>query len=185
MPWEGTCCGVMLREGVWGQDHPWVPKSSTTSGHTGSALGGQGAPWDRDTLLWGLFPLPTPWGPISPSLSHSTVHPLPHQGSQALLFTFQMGNKLQPSLCTQKKPNQTPKNREERNKQTNPFPLLAWHLLAALALLIREAAGIISNKPLLMKFRAADPGGAPRHRFSETLIKFSARRCIWLGEAER
>lgn len=31
-----------------------------------------------------------------------------------------------------------------------------------------------------MKFRAADPGGAPRHRFSETLIKFTARRCFRL-----
>lgn len=125
MPWEGTCCGVMLREGVWGQDHPWVPKSSTTSGHTGSALGGQGAPWDRDTLLWGLFPLPTPWGPISPSLSHSTVHPLPHQGSQALLFTFQMGNKLQPSLCTQNKKPTKPQKTERReiNKQ---LPSLSW-----------------------------------------------------------
>lgn len=88
-----------------------------------------------------------------------------------------MGNEPQPSLHTPEK--KTP--REERNKQTNPFPLLAWHLLTALPLLIREAAGIISNKPLLMKFRAADPGGAPRHCFSETLIKFTARRCFWLG----
>lgn len=85
-----------------------------------------------------------------------------------------------PPSALQKNPQKT-KTREERNKQTNPFPLLAWHLLTAFALLIREAAGIISNKPLLMKFRAADPGGAPRRRFSETLIKFSARRCIWLG----
>lgn len=87
-----------------------------------------------------------------------------------------MGNEPQPSLHTPEI-----KPREERNKQTNPFPLLAWHLLTALPLLIREAAGIISNKPLLMKFRAADPGGAPRHCFSETLIKFTARRCFWLG----
>lgn len=77
------------------------------------------------------------------------------------------------------------KKKKERNKQTNPFPLLAWHLLTALPLLIRGAAGVISNKPLLMKFRAADPGGAPRHRFSQTLIKFTARRCFWLGSTAR
>lgn len=64
----------------------------------------------------GLPPHPTLWGSIShpipsppPALQ---VHPLPHRGSQALLFTFQMGNKPQPSLCTPKKPQ--PKTRGEK-----------------------------------------------------------------------
>lgn len=133
-------------------------------------------------MPWGC-PLIPPCGDPSPIPSRLPLLPcrctlFPIEVPRHCCSLFRWETSPSPPSALQKNPNQKP---EERNKQTNPFPLLAWHLLAVLPLLIREAAGIISNKPLLMKFRAADPGGAPRHRFSETLIKFTARRCFQLG----
>lgn len=117
---------------------------------------------------------PLPWGP------HSLFCILLHVKVPGAAIHFGKHAPALPAHCGRRR-----KKKKERNKQTNPFPLLAWHLLTALPLLIRGAAGVISNKPLLMKFRAADPGGAPRHRFSQTLIKFTARRCFWLGSTAR
>lgn len=169
---KGHAAGVMLWEGVrWSgpslgaqvlqhnQRPGWL-----CPGWAGSTEG-LGAPW-------GPLSHPTPRLPLPPP--KRTLFPVEVPRCRSL---FRWETSPSPPSTLQKK---KPKAREERNKQTNPFPLLAWHLLAVLPLLIREAAGIISNKPLLMKFRAADPGGAPRHRFSETLIKFTARRCFRL-----
>lgn len=182
MGW-GTCHGKGHAAGdgtgFGGQGCPWVPKSSRTSSCVGSALAGHEAPQDWEPLAVGAAPLSCLMRTHLPS---HLVSPLVPPGAPSSPSRFPgtaihfSDGKRAPALPPHlKKKTQTqPKPREERNKQTNPFPLLAWHLLAALPLLIREAAGVISNKPLLMKFRAADPGGAPRHRFSETLIKFTA-----------
>lgn len=116
--------------------------------------------------------------PLCPSGSLSS--PLKFLGA-AVHF---LDGKRAPALPLHSNNNKKPNQEEERNKQTNPFPLLAWHLLAAFPLLIEGAAGVISNKLLLMKFRAAEPGGAPRHRSSGTLIKSTAPRCSQPVEAE-
>jgi len=183
MLWEGTCCGGDATGGgsgtrtLSGCPRPAQPAATLALPRVGREHCGTGSP-----LLWGLPPRPTPPGPISHPirlpvpLRRCSLFPIEVPRHRHSLSKWETSPSPPSALGGKKKA-----TREERNKQTNPFPLLAWHLLAALPLLIREAAGIISNKPLLMKFRAADPGGAPRHCFSQTLIKFTALRCSRLG----
>lgn len=180
---KGHAVGLMLWEGVWVSgpslgaqvQHSQWPHWLCPE-QAGSTVGA-GAPCHGAAPSSHPVGIHLPSHPVSPSCPAGAPSSPSRFPGTAVHFS---DGKQAPALPlhSKKKPNQKP---EERNKQTNPFPLLAWHLLVVLPLLIREAAGIISNKPLLMKFRAADPGGAPRHRFSETLIKFTARRCFQLG----